>query len=168
MVSEKFNIKHPAPQDDSIKNADQVILQTQPICLCEQRKGSRKTDLSSTRSSAPLFPPIVFWDSFWYAVAASKTLGVTLFAQLQFLSFSEFILHKFWDMVGLVANRDIQKLFGNPCLETEDFSKKSVVLVKRNNGFTTTVPWTENPGKNKGRSVLVDSFSRVTQTTDFC
>ena len=25
--------------------------------------------------------------------------------------------------------------------------KKSVILVKRKNGFTKTVPWTENPGK---------------------
>ena len=32
-------------------------------------------------------------------------------------------------------------------LETGDFSKKLVVLVKRKNGFTKTSPWTENPGK---------------------
>ena len=32
-------------------------------------------------------------------------------------------------------------------LKPEILVKKSVVLVKRRNGFTKTVPWTENPGK---------------------
>ena len=32
--------KNPAPLDDSIKNADQVVLQIHPICLCEQQRGS--------------------------------------------------------------------------------------------------------------------------------
>ena len=32
------------------------------MCLWEQQTGSRKTDFSSTRSSAPLFPPITLQD----------------------------------------------------------------------------------------------------------
>ena len=37
---------------------------------------------------------------------------------------------------------------GTLALKTEDFSfKKSFFLVKRKNGFTKPVPWTENPGK---------------------
>ena len=36
--------KNPAPPNDSIKNADQVVLQTQPMCLCEQRKGTSKKE----------------------------------------------------------------------------------------------------------------------------
>ena len=30
--------------------------------------------------------------------------------------------------------------------------KRSVVLVKRKNGFTKTTPWTENPGKMRRRA----------------
>ena len=37
-------------------------------------------------------------------------------------------------------------------LKTENFNKKSVVLVKCKNGFTKTVPWTENPGKTRRRA----------------
>ena len=44
--------------------------------------------------------------------------------------------------------------------------KKSVVLVKRKNGFTKTILWTENPGKIE-KSILVNPFSRFTKTTDF-
>ena len=61
---------------------------------------------------------------------------------------------------GCMRNKD-QKSF-----KTADFSKKSVVLVKRKNGFTKTVPWTENPGKNKEKSVLVNSFLRFAKTTE--
>ena len=44
--------------------------------------------------------------------------------------------------------------------------KKSVVLVKRENGFTKTIPWTENPGKIRRRAFLVNPFSRFTKMTD--
>ena len=47
---------------------------------------------------------------------------------------------------------------GTPALKTEDFSNKSVVLVKR-----TTVPWTENPENYRRRPF----FSRFAKTTDF-
>ena len=36
---------------------------------------------------------------------------------------------------------------GTPALKTRNFSKKSAVLVKRKNGFTKNIPWTENPVK---------------------
>ena len=62
------------------------------------------------------------------------------------------------------GNGSVRSHSGTPALKTEDFSKKkSVVLVKRKNGFTKTVPWTGN----KDRSVLVNPFSRFTKTTDF-
>ena len=44
--------------------------------------------------------------------------------------------------------------------------KKSVVLLKRKNGFTKTIPWTENPGKIK-KTFFVNPFSRFTKTSDF-
>ena len=44
--------------------------------------------------------------------------------------------------------------------------KKSVVLVKRKNGFTKAAPWTENPGKMRRRAFLANPFSRFTKTTD--
>ena len=56
----KFQHKNPAPHHDSIESANQVVLQTQPMCLCEYRKSKEdleKQILPSTRSSAPLFPP---------------------------------------------------------------------------------------------------------------
>ena len=43
--------------------------------------------------------------------------------------------------------------------------EKSVVWVKRENGFTKTIPWTENPGKSKENSVLVKAFLHFTKTT---
>ena len=39
-----------------------------------------------------------------------------------------------------------------PALKTENCCKKSVVLVKRKNGFTKTMLWTENPGKIRRRA----------------
>ena len=51
----KFQHKNPVPQKDLIKNADQVVLQTQPFCLYEQRKGSRKKEIfSNSQLCTPL------------------------------------------------------------------------------------------------------------------
>ena len=52
-----MNRPRKTPHDDSIKNADQMVLRTQPTCLCVQQKGSRKMDSSSTRHSASLCLP---------------------------------------------------------------------------------------------------------------
>ena len=41
----------------------------------------------------------------------------------------------------------VRSYSGTPFLKTVDFSKESVVSVKRKNGFTKTIPWTGNPGK---------------------
>ena len=61
----------------------------------------------------------------------------------------------------------VRSHLGTPALKTVNFNKKSVVLVKSKNGFTKTIPWTENPGKNKEKNVLVNPFLRFTKTTDF-
>ena len=45
--------------------------------------------------------------------------------------------------------------------------KKSVVLVKRKNGFTKTHPLDRKPWKRKEKSVLLNPFSRFTKTTEF-
>ena len=55
---------------------------------------------------------------------------------------------------------------GTLALKTDDFSKTSVVLVRRKNGFTKTISLTENPGKTKEKSALVNPYSRFTKTTD--
>ena len=36
---------------------------------------------------------------------------------------------------------------GTLALKTENFSKNSVILVKRKDGFAKTIPWTENLAK---------------------
>ena len=41
---------------------------------------------------------------------------------------------------------------GTLALKTGILVKKSVGLVKRESGFTKTVPWTENPGKIRRRA----------------
>ena len=48
---------------------------------------------------------------------------------------------------------------GTLALKTQDFSKKSVVLVKRKNGFTKTIPWTENPGRIRRRPFSKSIFA---------
>ena len=40
--------------------------------------------------------PYFLWDSFQYAFAAFKIIGITYFMELQFWRFSELILHKLW------------------------------------------------------------------------
>ena len=63
--------------------------------------------------------------------------------------------------VALKAGRRLGSHSGTPALKTEKFLvKKSVALVKRKHGFTKT-PWTENPGKNKEKSALVNPSSRL-------
>ena len=46
----------------------------------------------------------------------------------------------------------VRSHLGTLALKTEDCSKKSVVLVKRKNGFTKTISWTETPGKTRRRA----------------
>ena len=61
-----------------------------------------------------------------------------------------------------------QKSFRNPLpLKPGILVNKSVVLVKRKNGFSKTIPWAGKPGKKGEESVLVNPFSRFTKTTDF-
>ena len=63
-----------------------------------------------------------------------------------------------WGLRGLIfvlpcfPSEKIRSHLGTLALKTGDFSKKSVVLVKRKNGFTKTVPWTENPRKTRRRA----------------
>ena len=60
-----------------------------------------------------------------------------------------------------------QKSFKNPCPKNRGFYyKKSVVLVKRKNGFTRTILAQKTLEKNKEKSVLVIPSSRFTKTTD--
>ena len=52
----------------------------------------------------------------------------------------------------------VRSHLGTLALKTEDFSKKSVVLVKRKNGFTKTTAWTENLGKTRAFSKSIFAF----------
>ena len=54
-----------------------------------------------------------------------------------------------------------------PALKTAIFSKKSVVVVKRENGFAKTFPGLIFPGFSVQGTVLVNPFSCFTKTTDF-
>ena len=54
-----------------------------------------------------------------------------------------------------------------PALKTGDFSKKSVVLVKRKNGFTKTLHSLFSSVSCPEDGFLVSPFLRFTKTTDF-
>ena len=60
-----------------------------------------------------------------------------------------------------------QKWFKNRCPENREFQQKLVVSVECKNGLIKTIPWTENPRKNKEKSILVNPCLRFTKTTDF-
>ena len=67
---------------------------------------------------------------------------------------------------GEVFLLELRSHLGTPALKPRILVKKSVVLVKRKNGFTQTIPGQKTQEK-KERSVWVNPFSRFTKTSDF-